>query len=44
MKGIVYDIENIILSGRCIAINNFLKIMLKKFKPVNAKINRTDSV
>ncbi|WP_238784570.1 hypothetical protein [Blattabacterium cuenoti] len=44
MKGRVYDIENIILSGKLTEINNFLKIALKKFKAVNATINKIDSM
>ncbi|WP_226989460.1 hypothetical protein [Blattabacterium sp. (Blattella germanica)] len=44
MKGRVYDIENIILSGKLREINNFLKITLKKFKAVNATINKIDSM
>ncbi|WP_238784987.1 hypothetical protein [Blattabacterium cuenoti] len=44
MKGRVYDIENIMLSGKLIEINNFLRITLKKFKAVNPTINKTDSI
>ncbi|WP_238785084.1 hypothetical protein [Blattabacterium cuenoti] len=44
MKGRVYNIENIILSGKLTEINNLLKIALKKFKTVNAIINKIDSM
>ncbi|WP_244273558.1 hypothetical protein [Blattabacterium cuenoti] len=44
IKGRVYDIENIMLSGRLIEINNFLKIILKKFKAINPNINKIDSI
>ncbi len=44
IKGRVYDIENIMLSGKLIEINNFLRTRFKKFKTINPTINKIDSI